>query len=489
MPEPTDPFSHYDPEVPMPLSAADIRRRGDRLRRRNAGLAIAGGVAVIALVATPLAVLTGGDDTDALQPVAPPTSAVDPTDPRPTSGPAPSEPAPADLVTAIPDDFPLAAGLPETNSESGEPTDLVRGGQTTDFPLCQDAGFDPVTPSALTDLASVSYLAPEDGRQRLLTVWEDVDGAAAALADVRDTLGGCDPSGARYVEETSSYGPESVVFAVQYSAFGDFSQGDELAVGLTIIEAFQVRNALYLSRYDNEGGSDPEGRAAGVQRSAEQSDPAVAAMYDVFSGEGDTGPSEDDGTSTPQAQAQAQAALLALEDLPDRERLGAWAQAPDDSTTWACGPADLFTGLDAQASSAVRYAASGADDDGGPAIARLRTAVLQFSPEDDNAERAYDALQDNLAFCAEDEPDVEALAMGGFLEGIGDDASFGAFTYAAPEICTDCDAVWFDRMAVARIGDRVVVVSYAEVGGPLQPTGLDPVLRDVLSRAVDLAGS
>lgn len=484
MPEPTDPtnpLSHFDPEVPMPLSAADIRRRGDRLRRRNAGLAVAGGVAVIALIAAPLAVLNGSDDTDALPPTAPPTSAVDPTDPAPSR--TPSQQAPSDLVTTIPDDFPLAAGLPETNSESGEPTDVVRGGRTTDFPLCQDAGFDPVTPSALTDLASVSYLAPEDGRQRLLTVWEDVDGAAAALADVRDTLGGCEPTGARYVEETSSYGPESVVFAVQYSAFGDFSQGDELAVGLTIIEAFQVCNALYLSRYDNEGGSDPEGRAGGVRRSAEQSDPAVAAMYDVFSGEGDTGPSEDGGTSTPQAQA----ALLALEDLPDRERLGAWAQASDDSTTWACGPADLFTGLDAQASSAARYAASGADDDGGPAIARLRTAVLQFSPEDDDPERAYDALQDNLAFCAEDEADVEALAVGGFLPGIGDDASFGAFTYAASDICTDCDAVWFDRMAVARIGNRVVVVSYAEVGGPLQPAGLDQVLRDVLSRAVDLA--
>lgn len=472
MPEPTgsnDPFSHFDPEVPMPLSAADVRRRGDRLRRRNTGLAIAGGVAVIALIAAPIAVFSGDDDTNAVPPAAPPTSAVD-------SNPPPStEPAPTDLVTTIPDGFPLAAGLPEVNSESGEPTEVVRGGATTDFPLCQEAGFDPTTSSAITDLAGVSYLAPEDGRQRLLAVWDDVEGARTALDGVRQTLAGCEAQGVRYSEKTSPYDEPSTVFTVQYSAFGDFSQGDELAIGLGVIEAVQVRNALYLARYDNEGGASDDAVAAAVERSADQSGGAVSAVQGVFGG----GDPDSAPTTAP--------AVLSLADLPGRDRLGAWAEDPDDTITWACGPADLFTALDAETSVAGRYAAAGADDEGGPAIARVRTAVLQLSPDDDASERAYDALQDNLAFCAGEDDSIKPLKAGGFVQGLGDDATWSGFSYAATDICTDCDAFWFDRMGVARVGDRVIVVSYAEVGGPLQPENLDQVFLDVFERAVDLS--
>ena len=49
--------------TPMtPLPASEVRRRGDRLRRRNTTLlSVAGAVAVAAIVATPLA-LSGGKD-------------------------------------------------------------------------------------------------------------------------------------------------------------------------------------------------------------------------------------------------------------------------------------------------------------------------------------------------------------------------------------------------------------------------------------------
>ena len=75
------------------------------------------------------------------------------------------------------------------------------------------------------------------------------------------------------------------------------------------------------------------------------------------------------------------------------------------------------------------------------------------------------------------------FAGAGDTDGIdANQADFSTFTYAAPEICTDCDGVWFDRMGMAQVGDKIALVSYAEVGGPLQPQGLDAVMPTCSAR-------
>jgi len=48
----------------MPLSAADVRRRGDRIRRRRAALAAGGAVLAVAAVAAPILALSGDRDSD-----------------------------------------------------------------------------------------------------------------------------------------------------------------------------------------------------------------------------------------------------------------------------------------------------------------------------------------------------------------------------------------------------------------------------------------
>jgi hypothetical protein len=263
MPEPTDPFTHFDPEVPVPLPAADIRRRGDRLRRRNTGLAIAGGVAAVALIAAPLAVLTGGDER-AQDPAVPVPAVVTPS------------PGTAALVSTIPDDFPLASGYPGTNEDRSS-VSVLPDVATTEFDLC-GTGFSPAV-DALTDTAVVGLSGAEDSRERMLTVWADVPSATAALVTARDALAGCAEDGFVTTERETSYDTEAVAFTEQAGP-----EVDPNALGLGVYEVVRVRNAVYLSYDYGEGGGTAAAARAGVAAAFDASSPVVGAMYDVFAG-------------------------------------------------------------------------------------------------------------------------------------------------------------------------------------------------------------
>lgn len=474
MPEPTDPFSHFDPEVSMPLSAADVRRRGDRLRRRNAALAVAGAVAAIILVATPFVVLGGDDDTGALVPTDQRSTVVDPAPTTSLSEDTVTSraPLPSELVTAtIPDDFPLAVGLPDTN-EDGSSVEVVETSRIEAFTCGEPLAIS----DGATDLAEARFSQPEDTRYRGLAVFPSDAAARTHLDAVRAAHRACaeDSPGQLWTEQPSSFvADDSSVFTVLYSAFGP-EEPFAPSVGLSVEEVVRVGNALLTISHSSEGGGSDDAASKGARRTAQEAAEVVAELRAVF---GDAEP----GGGAPEPT------LLGVAALPDRDRLGAWAEDPNDAITFACGSSSLFADLQAEGSVAVRYAASGTDDEGGPTIGRVRTAVLQFATGDDGAARAYDALQDNLAFCAEEDDRITDLDIGTYLPDIGDDATWSGFSYGATDVCTDCDATWFDRMGVARVGDRVVVVSYAEVGGPLQPPGLNQALVTVLERAAELA--
>src|SRR5918992_2949226 len=62
MRDPIEELSSFDPGGSVhPLPAAEVRRRGERLRRRNLAL-VAGAVAAVLVVAIPISVLAGGDE-------------------------------------------------------------------------------------------------------------------------------------------------------------------------------------------------------------------------------------------------------------------------------------------------------------------------------------------------------------------------------------------------------------------------------------------
>ncbi len=117
----------------------------------------------------------------------------------------------------------------------------------------------------------------------------------------------------------------------------------------------------------------------------------------------------------------------------------------------------------------------------------VRTEVLQFD-DAATAKEEYNQAQDWIVGC----PGGKDLARKGVtvtsFELENGQGEWRQHDFYATDICTDCDAIRFDRMGVAQFDDRVVLVSLAEVGGPLEPEGLDASMDELFQAAVTKAG-
>lgn len=163
-----------------PLPAAEVRRRGDRMRRRRNIAAAVGSVAATALIATPLALWAGGNDTAAPPATTPTATTSDSPSPSPTTTPAPTG-------KAIPAGFPLAEGWPEG---TGDGRGVVGPNRTMDplsYTLCDRAVADP----AYTDRLLALYDNAEDYRIRQLTNYADADASVAATAALVQAFRDC----------------------------------------------------------------------------------------------------------------------------------------------------------------------------------------------------------------------------------------------------------------------------------------------------------
>lgn len=152
--------------VPVnPLSPSEVRRLGDRMRRRrNAGVALASVVAVAA-IATPFAIAAGGNDPQDLAPAPEPTVTETTTAPR----------------TSIPDDFPLFTG-PGTDVVTTEPTLAEKLTYCGDVAL---AGAEPV--DTITGLVS----GGESYTERSLLLFGSESEAAQAEATLLESAAVC----------------------------------------------------------------------------------------------------------------------------------------------------------------------------------------------------------------------------------------------------------------------------------------------------------
>jgi hypothetical protein len=251
MRDPLDELSNFtDPGLTMnPLPASEVRRRGTRMRRRNNALAAIGGVAAVAIIATPLAMAATNDRTD--------------TTPPPAPQPTPS----VTWVTEIPAEIPLTAGMPRATTEQGyEPL--------ADADACAGLGWSPDGPPATVDLQRVFQTENEGGWERTLALYADEGAAQQSLLDLQSRVQECADTteGAARSTEVVSSDAGSLVYLDRISEASDMFEH----------RVVQVGNALLLDTVLSFGSGDP----TVVQRNAdlleEKSAPVVDAMEDTF---------------------------------------------------------------------------------------------------------------------------------------------------------------------------------------------------------------
>jgi hypothetical protein len=287
----SDPLEHlhrFDTEGldVNPLPASEVRRRGNRMRRRNNALAAVGGLAAVALIAVPLAITASGDDR----------TGIDPANPSPTGTTDPA--VTAAWVQEIPESFPLTDGFPETNGDDGSPVTVEHPTDLEVFPPCFGLGDERSLPAPTVDKAGVDYRGEsEDTRQAVLALYQDQDAASSALTQLEEDVAGC-PS--------QSTGHKTYLFDAIPSDSGEQSftwtmrlrLGGELSSELYVVQNVRVGNAIYALSYYGAGGGNPEVIDHTARLMGVSSAPVISSMC-VFAAEPcDTLPSAPESSVT-----------------------------------------------------------------------------------------------------------------------------------------------------------------------------------------------
>ncbi|WP_067435397.1 hypothetical protein [Nocardioides jensenii] len=180
MSDPIKDLESFDPQgLPMnPLTPSEVRRRGDRLRRRNNGVMALGTAAAVAVIATSGVLVNNAVDQG---------EEPGPVSPSQTESPAP---------TQIPDDFPLAAG--------------VRGAEETDTAAMSDLDYCGATPLAGLDPADVRSIALSGGETsitRTLYLLDTPEASVAAHEAILDAAAACTDGDPEDTGDVAVHGP------------------------------------------------------------------------------------------------------------------------------------------------------------------------------------------------------------------------------------------------------------------------------------------
>ncbi len=201
-----DPLRDMTREPVSSLSAAEVRRRGDRQRRRRAAAQVLGGAAAVAVVTVGAVTVADGSPSSSRE--VPPAS----QGPSPSPAPSPSEQS-SGPVTRVPDGFPLDEDMAEAASVKGPSRNAL---WLTDMTLCGDVV--PYSPADVaTDAIGVMHDDTGYSQRRQLMVYPDAATAHRMARDLVDTFEGCP----RYDTDTGDTGHGEALNEVTPRELGD----------------------------------------------------------------------------------------------------------------------------------------------------------------------------------------------------------------------------------------------------------------------------
>lgn len=268
-----------DPVHPLP--ASEVRRRGDRMRRRRTGALAVGAAAAVAVIVSSTVFATqnlNGADT------GPP--AIDPIET--TSPPKTSESSA--VRTTIPVGFPLLVGV-ENDSEGANPTVSPGEDGLASVSLCARE----VWPPDFVDRLAGTDPALDYHYNRELLILPNGADATAALARIRDGLTAC-------ASETTTDGAiPDVEFELVHTSYDEDSGAAETvtwtdafadgSIGTEVFQFVRVGNAIAGTAVSSE--ANKAGVADQVPMVTAASERLVEAMC-IFA----ETPCEDDGSPT-----------------------------------------------------------------------------------------------------------------------------------------------------------------------------------------------
>ncbi|NGN94058.1 hypothetical protein G5C66_15070 [Nocardioides sp. KC13] len=477
----SDPISRLDqfradtPGAPM-KSAAEVRRRGDQIRRRRRAAATAGAVALAAVVAGPIIFLSAGFGERATEPDPAPAPSQ-----TPSTGPSPSASTPAaDLTRAhlpVEDDLVADESYPawvedQTYDDEG----------TGDHNEC--------LPESLTDMGATAAVrrdfVPRSG--------EDLSGAAGTLKAV-------------VAEFASAKEAEAARAALSKAAAGCSAVDAETAGSLPVEGGVASAGDINVVTYQPD---DPDMNAVwevatavvsvedrvlvmtrkrGVQDYVPPTDlrtSAVNATYRMVGARPPASttsppasdPATDPPSSTPPADILGDANLVSAGSLPglplEGESTATWQQVPAQPTPTLYCQGAWLSSLKAAESVSREFRLQNPGE-----IGKVNVTVLEFSTKP-AADAAYETVHGWLGDCPAPMSDeklfiarpVESVEIG--TSPAIDRAAQMLAEYAGDCGGQDCDATWYDHQTVAQIGTRLVLVTHAEAGGPCPPTRACP---------------
>ena len=476
----SDPISRLDqfradtPGAPM-KSAAEVRQRGDQIRRRQRTLVAAGAVALAAVVAGPIIFLSAGFGDKAIEPQPAPAPSQTPS----TVAPSPSASAPAsDLTRAnLPSEDDLVAEDPYPQWVLEQTYDGEgRGDHNECLPALADSGALATFRRDFIAEAGQEYADSAGTLKAVVAEFGSADEAEKARAELSDAASSCtavdgtEVAGSLPVEGGVVTGGD--INVVTYlSEDPNTNAGWEVA---TAVVAVEDRLVVITRRRGAQDYVSP----TTLQTSA------VNAAYRLVGSSPPPATASSSASSSSSSSASAPAAVLSdahlvvagsLPGLPmEGESSAVWQQvAPQPTPTLYCQGAWLSS-LKAAESVSREFRLENPDE-----IGKVNVTVLEFASKK-SADAAYETVHGWLDTCPATMDDaklftarpVEAIEIGTTPEI--DRAAQTLAEYAADCGGEGCDATWYDHQTVAQLGARLVLVTHAEAGGPCPPTRACP---------------